>query len=388
LAWTKKRGETKDGRGRYLVSWRDPSGRHRGRTIIGRNEALAFKREVESALVASTYVDPRAGKVKVGEYAARWIDSNPRLGDRTRERYRQLLRTHVGPALGDVPVNRVRPTDVEALVTRVLGAGRSPGTARKVRNLISAVFRSAVRDGLVGRSPVEGVAIPPEGREEQRFLSAEQVDLLASTPLSIPGTGPSSTSARTGASGFGELAGLKINRLRILERRVDVVWQVTEEGGRLYEGAPKWGSARTVTIPAAVAEVLARHVAAYPPGPEGFVFTMREGGPLRRNNWVRDVWRPAIRRAGLEPLRPHDLRHTAAALAVEVGAHPKAIQELMGHRSITTTLNTYGHLFPALHDDLAGRLDGTFRRATAHNLRTTAAREVVPIRVAEGESGR
>src|SRR5918996_1722580 len=262
LAWTKKRGETKDGRGRYLVSWRDPSGRHRGRTIIGRNEALAFKREVESALVASTYVDPRAGKVKVGEYAARWIDSNPRLGDRTRERYRQLLRTHVGPALGDVPVNRVRPTDVEALVTRVLGAGRSPGTARKVRNLISAVFRSAVRDGLVGRSPVEGVAIPPEGREEQRFLSAEQVDLLASTPLSIPGTGPSSTSARTGASGFGELAGLKINRLRILERRVDVVWQVTEEGGRLYEGAPKWGSAPTVTIPPPVAEGLPPHLAA------------------------------------------------------------------------------------------------------------------------------
>jgi hypothetical protein len=66
---------------------------------------------------------------------------------------------------------------------------------------------------------------------------------------------------------------------------------------------------------------------------------------------------PAVRQAGLEPLRFHDLRHTAAALAIKAGAHPRAIMERLGHSSITTTLNQYGHLFPELDQALAGRLD-------------------------------
>jgi len=78
---------------------------------------------------------------------------------------------------------------------------------------------------------------------------------------------------------------------------------------------------------------------------------------LRRSNFPDRVRLPTVRAADLGGLRMHDLRHTAAALAIRAGAHPKAIQERLGHASITTTFNTYGHLFPEIDEQLAARLE-------------------------------
>jgi integrase len=109
--------------------------------------------------------------------------------------------------------------------------------------------------------------------------------------------------------------------------------------------------------------VLAEQVAKYP-DPEGYIFGAPEGGPLwRRSNFSRRIFQPAVERVGLAPFRIHDLRHTAAALAVEAGAHPKQIQALLGHSSITTTLDRYGHLLPGMDEALAERMDGVGRAA-------------------------
>jgi integrase len=122
-----------------------------------------------------------------------------------------------------------------------------------------------------------------------------------------------------------------------------------------------------VPIPAIVAEALAEHLTRFPAGSDGLVFTAAGGGPLRRTNWRRRVWIPALRKTGIgAPLpRPHDLRHTAASLAIQAGAHPKSIQSMLGHSSITMTLDRYGHLFPSLADGLANTLDAQFRAAAA-----------------------
>jgi len=88
------------------------------------------------------------------------------------------------------------------------------------------------------------------------------------------------------------------------------------------------------------------------------VFPAPEGGPLRRTNFRRRFWAPAVERAGISPAPTfHHLRHTAAALGIAQGAHPKAIQARLGHASITTTLNLYGHLFTSLDVELAEGLD-------------------------------
>lgn len=88
-----------------------------------------------------------------------------------------------------------------------------------------------------------------------------------------------------------------------------------------------------------------------------FVWPDRNGGPLRGSTLRSRHYKPAAARAGLEGLRFHDLRHTCVALLVQLGAHPKAMQEWLGHSSITMTLDQYGHLFPSIEEALAGRLD-------------------------------
>jgi integrase len=91
-----------------------------------------------------------------------------------------------------------------------------------------------------------------------------------------------------------------------------------------------------------------------------------------------------VKAAGISPTPTfHHLRHTAAALAIAEGAHPKAIQARLGHASITTTLNLYGHLFPSLDVELAERLDEVRADALAARLRHVAGGSVVPIEAAK-----
>ena len=90
------------------------------------------------------------------------------------------------------------------------------------------------------------------------------------------------------------------------------------------------------------------------------MFQAPAGGPIRYTNFARRVWKPALTTAGLPDMGLHALRHTCAALLIAQGAHPKAIQSHLGHRSITTTLDRYGHLFEDEHEKLAERIDAAY----------------------------
>jgi integrase len=114
-----------------------------------------------------------------------------------------------------------------------------------------------------------------------------------------------------------------------------------------------------VTLPRSVVEELAEHLG--PVGDaDGHVFTADKGGVggvLRPSNFRVKVWLPAVRAAGLAPLRPHDLRHTAVALWIAAGAGPKEVASRAGHTSVSFTLDRYGHLYPEADRALRDRLD-------------------------------
>jgi integrase len=163
--------------------------------------------------------------------------------------------------------------------------------------------------------------------------------------------------AAYGGLRIGELAGLRRRRVDLLRGRVDVAEIVVEVRGELYMGPPKTRAGRRiVTLPRSVVEELAEHL-----GPVGeadaHVFTADKGGVLRPSNFRVKVWLPAVRAAGLAPLRPHDLRHTAVALWIAAGANPKEVSVRAGHTSVAFTLDRYGHLFPGHDDELRDRLD-------------------------------
>jgi integrase len=99
------------------------------------------------------------------------------------------------------------------------------------------------------------------------------------------------------------------------------------------------------------------------PGPDGLVFVNIVGNPPHSSGFTAFTWARAKRQAGLEGVRWHDLRHTAVAFAIEQGAHAKAIQERMGHASVSVTLDRYGHLLPSLGERIADGRDSTFLSA-------------------------
>jgi integrase len=136
-----------------------------------------------------------------------------------------------------------------------------------------------------------------------------------------------------------------------------------ELSGGLDFGPPKTkAGVRTVTMPATLTEILGRHFGSAPVQSSGLAFPTPSGSPMRRSNFRR-VWQRACRQVGVEGMVFHELRHTAAALAIAEGAHPLAIRERLGHSSITVTMDRYGKLFPSLDEAIAAGLDSVLRRA-------------------------
>jgi integrase len=211
-----------------------------------------------------------------------------------------------------------------------------------------------------------------------RFLDATQVRHLAE----VIGPRYGAMVLLAGGTGlrFGEAAGLTVDRLQWLKRSLIVSQTLVEVKGRveLRQTTKTATSRRAISLPGFLVDVLAAHVAEYP-SEDGFVFTSPAGGPLRRTNWRRRAWLPAVRASIGEPMRFHDLRHSHAAQLIAAGEHPKVIQARLGHTSIRTTLDAYGHLFDGLDEQAADRIDAMYRNATVSDPCQIRSGEVVAL---------
>ena len=140
-------------------------------------------------------------------------------------------------------------------------------------------------------------------------------------------------------------------------------------------------SARSVAIPRFLCERLATHLElrSVARDPKVMVFTSLDESVLRHSNFYRRVFKPAVKAFGLDGFRFHDLRHTCAAMLIQQGAHPRAIMERLGHSSIKVTLDTYGHLFPALDEALTEGLEEQFQNAISNDARPARGLSELPL---------
>ena len=133
---------------------------------------------------------------------------------------------------------------------------------------------------------------------------------------------------------------------------------MAEVSGRVIFGPTKSHATRKVPLPPSLASALDRHLdERVGPEPGALVFTSREGRPLRHRNFHRRIWVPTLERLHLPPVGLHVLRHSAAAALIHSGAPPKAVQQILGHRSAAFTLTVYGHLFETDLDQVADGLE-------------------------------
>jgi integrase len=337
----------------WQARWRDPGGRQRKKNFARRIDAQRWLDQMRADMHRGYYIDPAAGKVRVNDVAASWALGLGHLKESTAARYRGLLRRHVLPRFGTWPIAKIGHSDVRDWVHELSSTGLAPGTVRQAHRVLSLILDEAVQDGRLARNPARGVQLPRASRLEPRFLTAEEVARLieaaGSEGLTI------AVLAFCGLR-FGELAGLRVRQVNFLRRRFVVAESVTEVGGRLVWSTPKTNRSRSVPFPPSLASQIEARCAGK--RPDDLVFTAPVGGPLRLRNWRSRVFDPACKAVGLVEVKPHDLRHTAASLAIAAGANVKAVQRMLGHASAAMTLDVYAGLFGDDLDAVAAALDG------------------------------
>ena len=364
------------------VSWRvhhRTDGVQRNRTFAKRSDAERFVAELESRSHASSADRSRAAAaVTVGEWADIWLAGQAHLKPSTLERYAGVVRTHVVPAWGTVRLDQVTHAGVQAWVA-TLATERSPATVRKAHRVLSLMLDLAVRDGRLPRNVAKGINLPRPVRQEQRFLTIAQVEALANecghpTRTASTARWPTGTTSPTGwpccswpTPASGSVRWLRCGLGGSTWRGAALSSRVGHRGvsghGMVW-GAPKTHQTQRGADPAVPGRRAGRPRRGQGAGATWCSPASAAVGPIRgRRSSAAVTSTPQRRRSGFPGLHPHELRHTAASLAIANGADVKVVQQMLGHASATMTLDIYGHLFGNRLDEVADALDRARNRA-------------------------
>lgn len=356
--------ETNTGATRYRVRYRTPD--HRQTTKRGfqtKRDATAWAEQLEVDKRKGSYVAPAAGRVKLGEYAKDWLSSKHKLKPSTRSRYQVVLDTfiadHSGVALGDISRQLVREWVAD------ISVGHAPASVHKTIGVLRQVLAMAVRENRLVMNPVDGVELPSVQSVEQRFLALEQLHALADA---AGDNKPLVYLLGTCGLRFGEVAELRWKDIDVENLRIRVTRSVALVDNKFVVGSPKNGKGRTVSLPAFVADLLT------PGDREALVFPDSAGGYMRGTNVRRRWWSTAVADAGLHPnFKIHEMRHTAASLAIFAGANIKSLQNMLGHESAALTLDRYGHLYGSDVEAVGVAINALLTRKCGQSVVTDAA---------------
>ncbi len=352
-------------------------GRFRSQTFDRKRDADAWLTSQTARRDRGDWIDPARASETFGSVADAWMKTRRDLAASTRARDESYMRKLIVPHLGELELRHVTVEALDEWVNHLDEVeGKAPATVRKAFQLAGAVLDRAVTLRKLPANPArvgEGVSLPAMDDTEMRFLSPAEVQALADA---VPKRYRALilTAAYTGMR-WGELAGLRVKRLDLPQRRLTVAESLAEVGGAQTFKSPKTAaSRRTLALPAPLVGVLTQHLKKHPAVGDGLVFTDPEGGPMRRTNFRRRVWVPAVTKTVGAPMRFHDLRHTHAAWLIAQGEHPKTIQSRLGHASISTTLDRYGHLMPGMDEAAADRLGASMKHSGSTEARAAVSK--------------
>ena len=263
--------------------------------------------------------------------------------------YEQALRDYVVPALGGRRMAELQRGDVQHLVDDLVGRGLSASTVRNALLPLRAIARRALRVGGIAMNPTLGLELPAyTGKRSRVATPAEARMLLGALPEADRALW--ATALYAGLR-LGELQALQWTEVDVKKGVIRVVASWDRREGRVL---PK-SRAGVRQVP--IIDSLRRYLTAqralggntdlvFGRGPE------RPFSPAGVVNRAHRLWTAQ----GLEPISPHECRHTFATLAIAAGVNIKALQSFMGHASITVTLDLYGHLLPGSETEAADLL--------------------------------
>ncbi|MUN38198.1 tyrosine-type recombinase/integrase [Actinomadura litoris] len=379
--------------GRFQASYIAPNGQRRPapETFARKSDAEKWLTLAEAQILSGEWTDPERAKVKVGDYAAQWIEQRAGLRPRTVELYAWLLNKYIVPHLGGVALGKLSTAMIREWRATLLGSGVSTTMAAKAYRLLRAILMTAVEeDKILLRNPCRVRGAGTEEAPERPVLTVAQVFELAER-VGVRPVGnirkldsgefrlryrvknghmrrfPQTFATRQEAERvlwnlaedghadvtrddrlralillaafaslrWGEVTALKRRDIDLVNRKVHVRGAYIEQAnGRMTLGPTKSRAGlRTVAIPDAIVPHLVAHLTKYTKkDDDALVFTGIKGGPLRRSGFNKITrWKPVVEALGVPNLHFHDLRHTGNTLAADMGVSLRNLMARMGH---------------------------------------------------------
>ena len=326
-----------------------------------------------------------APRQTLAQFLTDWLENSQRqsVRPRTYERYEELVRLHIAPALGRYELQKLSAQHLQAFYAKKAEEGLSATTINHFHNVLHKALDTAVKWNLVARNVCDLVSPPRRKRYEVHPLTLEQVHKLLAV---VEGHEMEALFRLALATGLrrGELMGLKWQDINldagVLQVRRILSRVPSKMPGKGYvEAEPKTQkSRRSVVIAPFALEALKQHrerqrEAEITAGPlwqdHDFVFCTSIGTHLNPTRDMLDQLKVLLKKAGLPDIRFHDLRHSAATLLLSVGVHPKVVQEILGHSQISITMDVYSHVLPGMQQEAMSRLNDALREGTTSGVK-------------------
>ncbi|MBS1898401.1 MAG: site-specific integrase [Actinobacteria bacterium] len=331
---------------RYRVRYRKPDGASTDkRGFRTKHEAELYLADVTISKAKGEYIDPSEGRKTLSAFAKTWEHERlAPLKPSSRHAMETAWRVHVEPKWGGRTVSGIKQPEIAEWVAG-LNQIRKPQTVRRIMFVLSGVMAIATREKAISRNPASDVLLPAKRRKAPSYLTHAQVITLANAAaperaLMIEFL------AYTGLR-WGEAVALRVRHLNMLRKRITIEDNAVLGKGVYEHGSPKSGQSRVVPMPPHLIKQIAK--ACEGKGPDGFLFgegTQPLPYPHPTSGWFHHAVRAAQKIDDTIPrITPHDMRHTAASLAVSSGANVKVVQRMLGHASAAMTLDVYADLF-------------------------------------------
>jgi integrase len=297
----------------------------------------------------------------------------PKVRLSSYRRYGVLLNHHILPAIGHIQLQKLTAQQVQAFYARKLKEGLSVSMVRGMHALLHKALAQAVRWKILSVNVCDAVSVPAATRHEIETLSKEQAQRLLEAAKGHRLEALLTVALATGMR-KGELLALRWEDVDFEDMSLQVKRTIVGQfNGEYRENEPKTASGRRkVLLPQFAIDALKqeriRQLEARLQVGEAWIdrdlVFCNVNGDFLPLTTLYESFKALLKKAGLPPIRFHDLRHSAATILLSMGVSAKVIQELLGHSQISITLGTYSHVLPSMQKEATQKMDDLFREQT------------------------
>jgi integrase len=310
----------------------------------------------------------KPGKTTTSDFLEHWLTeyAKPNLSPRGFERYSSIIKNHLIPEIGNVPLALLKPEHLQKHYSSKLDRGLSPRTVRYHHAVIHKALETALKWGLVNRNVADAVDPPKFKRTDMQTWSEDELSQFLATATDSRYYPLFYTALFTGMR-RSEMLALRWQDVDLISNHISINRGLHQlkDNSFVFTQPKSAKSRRTIALSPSVVQILAQHretqklefaMQGIIPTDQDLVFGNADGKPFRPNSITR-AFETLSAQCGLKVIRLHDTRHTHASLMLKQGVHPKVVQERLGHASIQMTIDTYSHVAPGIQEAAANRFD-------------------------------